>query len=335
MKLLRVLIVLAILAVHGQVAKAQTAPGSILLVEIENQTVYVLDCPNSQLAASTAKLDRANPKTFESALNFGDIVSVNGTAVKGSVFESITAAASSPSPAPGGVILDTSHNGIYLWNLEFLNTDGTPIGAVQISGLAGGTKPPGYPPEIARNGAYIVTGGTGSFFGVRGYWEADPDTVVAIRTTSACEDPSRRRANGGGKLHGILYLVPETAPQIAMTPAGPAVVHGTDFSTVTAAKPAKPGETLSLFATGLGPTRPGVNPGQPFPASPLQPVNAPVEVVVNGQTVLAAYAGGYPGAVDGYQVNFRVPDATSPGQASVQVKSAWIAGPAVQIAVQP
>jgi hypothetical protein len=253
-------------AACSQQGLAQAPAGSILRVEVEDQTIYVFDCPNSQLASNPNKLTRANanPRTFESTMNFGDIVSVNGTPVKGSVFESITAFAASPSAMPGQAIADTTHNGIYLWNLEFLNLDGTPIGAVQISGLAGGVRPPGYPKEIQRNGAYVVTGGTGAFFGVRGYWEADIDAVVPVRTTSACEDPAFRRVNGGGKLHGILWLVPLSQPQIAVTASGPAVFHA-DFSPVTAAKPAKAGEALIAKATGLGPTRPGVDPGQPFP----------------------------------------------------------------------
>ena len=85
-------------------------------------------------------------------------------------------------------------------------------------------------------------------------------------------------------------------------------IHASDGSLVSAAKPAKAGEILSLFASGLGPTRPGVDPGQPFPAAPLQVVNSPVQVLVNGNSADVLYAGGYPGAVDGYQVNFRMPD---------------------------
>src|SRR5205807_2011386 len=131
------------------------------------------------------------------------------------------------------------------------------------------------------------------------------------------------RANGGGKVHGILYLVPIEQPQIVATAGGPAVVHSNDYSLVTAAKPAKPGEILILFATGLGPTRPCVDPGQPFTADPLQVVNSPVQVLLNGTPSQVLYAGGYPGSVDGYQINFRVPDATAPGTASVQLTSAW------------
>jgi uncharacterized protein (TIGR03437 family) len=98
--------------------------------------------------------------------------------------------------------------------------------------------------------------------------------------------------------------------------------------------PAAAGEILSLYATGLGPTRPGVDPGQPFPDSPLQPVNSPVGVTVNGISAEVTAAVGYPGAVDGYQVNFRLPPDTPKGTATVQVSAAWIAGPGVRINVQ-
>ena len=43
---------------------------------------------------------------------------------------------------------------------------------------------------------------------------------------------------------------------------------------------------------------------------------------------------GFPGSLDGYQVNFRVPPGTAKGVATIQVTAAWIAGTAVGIAVQ-
>lgn len=91
---------------------------------------------------------------------------------------------------------------------------------------------------------------------------------------------------------------------------------------------------MSLFMTGLGPTKPGVDPGSPFPASPPAVVNSPVNVMVNGKSAEVLGAVGYPGAVNGYQVNFRVPSDAAHGTATIQVASAWIAGPAVQIAIQ-
>ena len=90
----------------------------------------------------------------------------------------------------------------------------------------------------------------------------------------------------------------------------------------------------AVFATGLGPVTPGGYPGQPFPSSPLAAVNSPVEVTVNGKAAEVLGAAGYPGAVDGYQVNFRMPSDAATGTATIQVSAAWIAGTPVNIAVQ-
>jgi len=121
---------------------------------------------------------------------------------------------------------------------------------------------------------------------------------------------------------------------VVVLPAGPAVTHSGDFSLVTGSKPAAAGEILSLFARGLGPVKPGVDPGQPFPSSPLAIVNSPVQVTVNGKATEVLGAVGYPGAVDGYQVNFRVPPDTAKGPASIQLSAAWISGAPVSIPVQ-
>ena len=123
-------------------------------------------------------------------------------------------------------------------------------------------------------------------------------------------------------------------PQVLMAGSAPAVIHASDGTLVSASRPAKAGEVLTLYASGLGPTKPSVDPGQPFTPDPRQLVNSPVQVLVNGNPADLLYAGGYPGAVDGYQVNFRVSDGTRSGQATLQLTSAWIAGLAVNIPVQ-
>jgi uncharacterized protein (TIGR03437 family) len=111
----------------------------------------------------------------------------------------------------------------------------------------------------------------------------------------------------------VLHLIPKTLPEIAVTAAGRAVVHSSDNMLVSAAKPARAGEILTSYATGLGPTRPGVDPGNAFPLSGLQVVNSPIQILLNGRPASVLYAGGYPGAVNGYQVNFLLPDDASPG----------------------
>ena len=124
-----------------------------------------------------------------------------------------------------------------------------------------------------------------------------------------------------------------SAPQIVLTGDGPAVVHASDFSQVSASRPAAAGEVLSLFATGLGPAA-GVSFGQSFPSSPLAAVNSPVTVTVNGKPADVLAAVGYPGAVDGYQVNFRVPPDVAKGAATIQLSAAWMSSASVSVAVQ-
>jgi uncharacterized protein (TIGR03437 family) len=123
-------------------------------------------------------------------------------------------------------------------------------------------------------------------------------------------------------------------PAVIATANGPAVTHSNDFSLVSSAKPASPSEILSLFATGLGPARASLSPGQPFPLSPLAVLNSPIDVTVNGKSAEVLGAVGYPGTTDSYQVNFRLPSDTPKGSASLQVTAAWIPGPPVSIAVQ-
>ncbi len=111
-------------------------------------------------------------------------------------------------------------------------------------------------------------------------------------------------------------------------------MHSNDYSPVTAAKPAAKGEILSLIASSLGPTNPDVDPGEPFPLSPLVAVNSPVEVLVNGESAQVLAAVGYPGPVGLYQINFQVPAVTEKGAATIQLNVAWIMSAPVSIFVE-
>jgi len=149
------------------------------------------------------------------------------------------------------------------------------------------------------------------------------------------EDPANRRQNGGGgRNFFVLDLIPQSFPQVVVSAGWPSATHSSDSSFVTYYNPAAPGEILTLFVTGLGPTNPGVDPGQPFPTTPPSVVNSPVGVTVNSKSADVIAAVGLPGAVDGYQLKFQVPSDTAKGIAIVQVTAAWIAGPAVGIPVQ-
>jgi len=151
------------------------------------------------------------------------------------------------------------------------------------------------------------------------------------------EDPANRRLNGGGSRREIIHLIPMTWPEVMAVPTGPAVFHGDDFSPVTAEKPARASELLMMSVSGLGPVKPNLDPGKPFPAwaaGKEHVVNSPVEVTVNGKAAAVVSAIGWPGMNNVYRVDFRVPEGTTAGTATLGLSVAWINGPEVKIPVR-
>jgi len=321
-------------AVPPATSYAQTPP-AILTIEIENYVEYIEDIADPAKAASTSTLTPGTPlRNFSAVSGLADIVSVNGQPAKGMASWRGHILGFSATPNIEFAISDTGRTSLRHWTLDILKADGTQVGTIQAEGVNGQPPPPGGPVSITT-GSYAIVGGTGAFLGVRGqFGQSRTPQSVNARLASMAENPAARRANGGGKIRLVLQLIPMAAPQILNTAGVPAVVHSADFTLVTAAKPAAPGEILSLIATGMGPTVPGVDPGKPFPSSLLANVSAPIEVLVNGTAAELIGAVGYPGAVDGYQVNFRVPSKTASGTAKLQVSSAWMPSPEVSIQVQ-
>jgi uncharacterized protein (TIGR03437 family) len=150
---------------------------------------------------------------------------------------------------------------------------------------------------------------------------------------SVLEDPLNRRKNGGGKFLIYVQLIPLSRPEITASSTGPAVFHS-NFTAVTAANPARAGELLIVTATGLGPTRPGVDPGRPFPQTPLAEVNSPLDVTINGQAAEVVNKFGWPGTTDSYRVDVRVPAGTAPGTATIQLAAAFVQGSEAKISIQ-
>jgi hypothetical protein len=325
--------IIVLMAAHGGVAMAQSPPPAILTIDLENFVLYQTDVSDiSKYATDPSATPSVLPKNFFVETLLADIVAVNGQPAKGLYAARGATIVTSPAPAAGGAIADTTHNSIRQQIFEILQSDGTTVGTIVALGLSAGASPPGSP-AAQLSGDWTIAGGTGAFLGARGQ-VGNGGNSSPLRNASVSEDPANRRTNGGGKARWILTVIPMVRPEVVVTPNGPVVVHSSDFSLVTSSKPAAAGEILSLVATGLGPVNGGVDPGQPFPSSPLAKVSSPVAVNVNGETSQVLGAVGYPGATDSYQVNFRVPSDAAKGVASVQVSAAWIASTPVNIAVQ-
>jgi hypothetical protein len=324
-------------AAFSQPGQAQVAPATVLRIDTGNAVVYFED--TGDVSKFTTDPGTPTPllpgKNFNRQIGIADIQAVNGQPVMGVHTRVGVTIGLKTAPTPGQAIADSVRNAADEISFEILKSDGTPIGTIMASGFIGGASPPGSPSKVTVSNI-VVTGGTGAFLGARGQvGSEDPPAGVSIqRGASMTEDPANRRSNGGGTQRWVIHLIPMSVPQIVITDSGPSVTHSNDFSLVTSSKPAAAGEVLSLFVTGLGPTVPAVDPGQPFPSSPAAIVNSPIEVKVNGNSAEVLGAVGFPGSVEGYQVNFRMPTGTAKGVATVQVSAAWIAGSPVGIAVQ-
>jgi hypothetical protein len=344
--MLRKVSILALLldAAHFNLAPGQTPPPATLYVELQNVVEYQEDTTDLSKWGTNPNITQGSFGKGTGVgcagmpiIGYGDIVSVNGQPARGTWVARATAVCTTTAPVPGvNAIADTTWPSRRDETFEILQSDGiTPVGTIMTLGLRSGSPTPPGPRAGSQN--YAIVGGTGAFMGVRGQEGGASNRLsnpTTERAASITEDPAKRRQNGGGHVLSVLYVIPLSRPEIVSTANGPAVTHSSDFSVVSASKPAAAGETLSLFATGLGPTKVVLDPGQPFPSNPLAQVNSPVDVTVNGKSAEVLGAVGYPGSVDGYQVNFRLSPDTAKGTASIQVIAAWIPGAAVSIPVQ-
>jgi hypothetical protein len=289
---------LTALAVHGQPV--------VLELDIENLVAYV---------------DNAY---FPTAVRIGDITAVNGHPVKGTYVGVPFKLGLTPAPQPGQTIADTTAVSFREESFQILGLDGILIGSILTIGTAGGPPAPGAP-SFQANGDLAIAGGTGAFIGVRGQ-KGRGTAIAPLRYAATDEDPGDRRRIGGGHIREIFYAIPMSQPGIVTTGGRPALAHANGFTPVSLSKPATAGEALSLFATGLGPTRPSTGPGAV--------VNSPVAVTVNGKFADVISAVLSPGTADRYEVKFRLPSDTEKGTATIQVTAAWITSPTAIFAVK-
>jgi uncharacterized protein (TIGR03437 family) len=85
-----------------------------------------------------------------------------------------------------------------------------------------------------------------------------------------------------------------------------AILHANN-SKVTAASPAKRGETISIYLTGLGAVEPPVPDGTAGGSNPTSKTVSPVAVYLNGQKATVVYSGLAPGSPGLYQMNVTIP----------------------------
>ena len=109
------------------------------------------------------------------------------------------------------------------------------------------------------------------------------------------------------------YPIAPAQPGIFVAGTNAAAVLDGQSRLITAANPARSGDTLQIFTTGLGATNPPVGTGEAAP--PSSTVVLPVTVRVGGVAAPVVYQGLAPGFVGLYQVDVQIPSNVPTGDA--------------------
>ena len=132
--------------------------------------------------------------------------------------------------------------------------------------------------------------------------------------------------NNGTPSNTVTTLVKSMLPGIFTVPPGGtgygAILH-VDYSLVSTDQPAKAGETVLIYLTGLGDVSPAVPEGTAAPSSPTSSVVNPLKVYFAGSGTSVQGAVGYAGLAPGfaglYQINAQIPAALPSGDYYVEI----------------
>ena len=136
-----------------------------------------------------------------------------------------------------------------------------------------------------------------------------------------------------------------TAATVSIAPAAPgifligatrAAVTNSDNTVNASSNPAAPGDSITIYFTGIGPLDHPVPTGQPAPVTgPLSRATLPVIVTIGGQTATISYIGLTPGSISLAQANVTVPQlASGDYPVVIQVGTATSNAPVITVATR-
>ena len=176
------------------------------------------------------------------------------------------------------------------------------------SNLAGGTAlPPPFPfplPFMLAGTTVTVNGVTAPLYSMT---PGQVNFLVPFLTTGQTAVVTLSNANGQATV-----TVPriDASPGIFVSGGNPNIFHA-DGTRVSNAAPARPGEEVVIYATGLGAVDQFVPSGQPSPSNPAARTILQPTVRVGGISANVVFSGLTPGSIAIYQVNVVVPPGSS------------------------
>jgi uncharacterized protein (TIGR03437 family) len=123
----------------------------------------------------------------------------------------------------------------------------------------------------------------------------------------------------GGISDNFNFSILPAAPAVFRTGiAGPetgiaTITRADNGQFITPTNPVHPGDSIVIWATGLGHTSPAIDSGMPSPADPLASAVIQPIVTIGGAGLDIQYAGLTPGSVGLYQINAKIPGSVPQG----------------------
>jgi len=122
--------------------------------------------------------------------------------------------------------------------------------------------------------------------------------------------------NNGVSSNVVSAFIGQTAPGVLTQGSNgisDAIVQHLDFTLVTPANPARAGETLLGYVTGLGDVSPAIADGAPGPSDVLSNTTNPITVYIGGVPATVSFAGLAPTLSGLYAITFTVPTGVGSG----------------------
>jgi len=180
------------------------------------------------------------------------------------------------------------------------------LGGVQV--LVNGTAAPVYsvcascnPQQLSAVIPYTVS--------------TDPTVPLTFQVSKGGTLSNIVNGYGGGTQPGIFTIPPGGI--------GSGAIEHADGSVVTAANPAKPGETVAIFLTGLGAVNQTVVAGSAAPSNPLARITADLAIYIgsgaNQAQATVQFAGLAPSLGGLYQINVTIPAGMPAGDQLIEI----------------
>ena len=197
------------------------------------------------------------------------------------------------------------------------------IFCANLTGIAGTTQASGLPLPTELAGVKVfVNGIPAPLFSVSGDDNQQQINLqVPFEATSSRDDELEVEVNQNGLSAWVSGLPIKSTPPGLFTIGGTvgAIQHASDYSPVTAGNPARAGEAIILYGTGLGWAKPSVPSGTMVPQSPVASTTLLPSVTIGGRQATVIFSGLTPGSVGLYQLNVLVPADAAAGNQDVIV----------------